>query len=251
MAINLVSVLIRHERRLRLLFDNTLAAGAFGVGGGVPAFYAVTSQDNLGSTPSVVAAYVLPSNPNSVELALSADIVGGALYLVSAVGTPCTDTSVAGAGATTLIRTGAPQTRTNQDSPADDYASLLYGTDLLHNGTDYVETVDGDLATVTGLSNVQAAVRRRLLGNGLPHDPTYGPYTRQYVDGVQGALPVLRLALIKQATADDRVLSADATLVVASANSASNDPTQAWFDVSVKLLGAETIQSLSIAVPAY
>lgn len=241
MPINLLSVAFKHERRLRLVFDNGLAAGAFGL---APTFYTVTSSDNLGPSPAVTAALVIAGNANAVELALSADLAQGGLYQVSAIGVPAVDSSTTTAAATTAARFPIQQARLNQEVSSDDYASLIYGVDLAHNGTDYVETADGDLATVSGLSNASVAIRRRLAAAGLPWDPTYGPNLRRFVDGTQGALPLARGDIVRQCVADDRVQQAVATL-----NLVPTEPQNGYFDVNVTLIGGEVIQPIPVSVP--
>lgn len=237
MAINLLSVVARHERRLRLVFDNAPAAAAFTS----TTFYTVTSTDNRGVSPTISGALAIASNPNAVDLALGADLVSGAQYLIAVTAMPAIDTSTC--TGSTPLRFGDAPTRTNQEIPVDDGDSLLYGTDLVFDATDFVETVDGDLDVISGLGNAQQAVRNRLFGEGLPWDPSWGAYPRQYVDGTPGSAPNLKGALIRQAYADDRVSAATAEL-----SFDPNDPAVVYFDVLVTLIGGETLAPVSLKV---
>jgi hypothetical protein len=236
MAINLLNTVPRHERRLRLLFDNTPAAGAFTS----TAWYTVTSQDNLGTSPPVNGAIAIIGSPNAVDLALGADLVGGGLYLVAVAGMPCIDSTTC--TGSMLFRFGHDLRKQNQEVPSDDYASLLYGVDLVWSQVDFVETTDGDLAVISGLANAQQAIRNRAFGAGLLWDRTWGAYARQYVDGTPGSMPNLKGDLVGQALADDRVKQADAQL--------SFDPNNpyAYFDLNATLIGGETIAPISIQV---
>ena len=257
MSISLVSTIVKHERRVRLVFDNILAAGAFGTSAATLALYSLVNQDGLGPATNITAAFVVASSPAAVELSFGADLAQGALYQIGLASVPCTDASTC--STTSQFRFGAQlQTRANQDVPLDDYASLLYGVDILHNGLDFVETTQGDLATVSGLSCVQLGLRRRCLFAGLTWDPTFGANPRQYVDGVQGAIAGLGPQLERQVLSDDRVKAAAATLYVSntpvtpSMTSAylPNDPSIAYYDVAATLIGAETLAPILVGLQA-
>jgi hypothetical protein len=202
---SLSGVVVRHERRIRLRFDGELAATAFQS----TTFYAVDSQDGRGVSPAVAGVLVVSSDLHQAELALGSDLVAGALYAVTVTGAPAADGTLA--SGMSLFRVGEP-TIDPAALPEDDLAQLLFGTDLVFGGADYVEAPNGDLATISGLPNLEAAQERRLTSDGLPWDPAYGAKPRRYVDGAQGALPWLRGALVKEALQDDRIAQADATL---------------------------------------
>jgi hypothetical protein len=231
MAIELTSIVPKHERRLRLVFSNTLGAGAFGTGP-APAFYVVENQDGLGPSPDISAAIIVAGAVSNVELALSADLAEGALYRVTAIGVPALDASTSTSASDQMFRFGTPTTQKNVEPKASDYELLLYGRDLVHNGSDYLEGVDGDLATTEGRANAQGAVTRRLLGGPLAWAPDYSPRARQYVDAPLPTIGTLRTRLERQALRDDRVRSVSAQLVLDGDN-----PTDSFFQVTPILRG--------------
>jgi hypothetical protein len=98
-------------------------------------------------------------------------------------------------------------------------------------------TAAGDLATVGGADNVEAALTRRFVSDGLPWDDTYGAKPRRYIDGDSGAIAPLRGTLVRQARLDDRVKTARAAL----------SPEGDEFDVSVQLIGDD--QPLNVPAP--
>ena len=152
----LIGVVVRHERRLRVRLDAELAPAAFLA----TTFYSVTNRDGRAVSPPVVGALVVSSDLHQVELALGADLVDGALYEVTVSGAPNADGSTT-TGAT-LVRPGqAPPQPT--ESTDDDIARVLYGVDLVHDGDDYLEGADGDLDTIAGEANLEAALQRRLV----------------------------------------------------------------------------------------
>ncbi len=217
MSITLLTVIPRHERRLRLLFTNTLASGAFTT----PSLYTIANQDSAGISPDVAGLLVVSGSTNAVEIALDNDLVGGAQYLVSAVGVPAIDSSV-----------------------NDDLQSLLYGIDLVWTGSDYAEDASGDLSTISGLSNATQAISRRLQSDGLPWDDSFGAKPREFVDGAPGEMVSLRGALTRQTLLDDRVKS-----VVVSIEQDPEDPADTVFDIDVTMIGAEGRTQLQIQVP--
>lgn len=211
MTIALVTVLVRHERRIRLIFTNSLAAGAFTS----LAWYAITS-DGTAANPSVVAAYAVSNSPDTVELHLGADLVQGVLYTASAVGVPATDLSSTPNPSETKFRV-AVERGGNDLKAAVKVSPLerrLYGVDLIHDGADWVEGPDGDLAIVEGKPVVKADIRRGIESNGLPWAPTYGMRARGFVDApspMLAQLPGIAAAYVQQ---DDRVESATADVVL-------------------------------------
>ena len=240
MAISLGNVAPRHERRIRVTFTNSLAAAAFTT----LSLYAVTNLDSLGISPNVIAAFVVPNSPHVVELAFDASLVQGALYQLAAVGVPAVDTTVTPGGSIEPFRLGAQVLANNLEVSAAGIDALVYGVDLVHNGADYVEGADGDLDTISGRANVQAALLRSATSGGLPWDADYGAKIRQYVDGAPGAALGARGALIRAALADPRVKDVDVQLGVETNNA------QATFIENVTLIGSPAATPLKILVPA-
>ncbi len=231
MSVALLSAVARHERRVRLVFDTPLAPAAFTSLG----LYAVAGDN--GSQVAVAGLVGIVGMPNQVDLALGADLQVGVVYRVAAVGVPAQGGSVTPAGTSAPVRLAAPPAvPVDAEITPDDITNALYGIDLVWSGEDYVETAAGDLATVGGPDNVQAALTRRFASDGLPWDDSYGAKPRRYIDGSPGALPALRGTLVRQARLDDRVKTASAAL--------SADSTE--FDVSVKLIGDD----VPLSVPA-
>jgi len=227
----LLSAVARHERRVRLVFDSALAPAAFTS----LALYGVAGDD--GSHVAVAGLVGIVGMPNQLDLALGADLQVGVVYSVAAVAVPAQDGSVTPPGAKAPVRlAGPPPVPVDAEVTPDDITDALYGVDLVWSGEDYSETAAGDLATVGGPDNVQAALTRRFASDGLPWDDSYGAKPRRYIDGSPGALPGLRGTLVRQARLDDRVKAASASL---SADSSE-------FDVSVKLIGDD----VPLSVPA-
>lgn len=214
MTIALITAIVKHERRLRLIFTNTLASGAFTS----LAWYTITSADGSTGDPPVVAAYAITNSPNEVELHLGADIVQGALYAASAVGVPASDASATPDPSTAAFRVATE--RTDADIGATQQVSglerRLYGVDLVHDGLDFVEQADGDLATTAGRQVVKADLRRALESNGLPWDPSYGLHAREHVDAPSPTLARIPALAVEQLRRDDRVESVTAEVVIES-----------------------------------
>lgn len=226
MTIALLGIVPRHERRVRLLFSGTLAAGAFTS----TTYYSVACTNSLGGNPSVSAAIQIAGNGSSVDLALARDLAQSGTYLV-------TCTAVPGADASTFTGTqsfyfGQSQLRPNSEPARSDVSDLVYGVDLIWDGRDFVESADGDLAVISGLENAQAAIQRRLRGSGLPWSPGYGPRLDSFVDGPAVGQGTARGAIVNQLLLDDRVTSAKATV-----RTDETDPAKVYFDITVKLLG--------------
>jgi len=227
MAVSFANIVPKHERRFRVLFSDALGAGAF-----LPGPYTVTSQDSLGVSPNVLAAYPIAQDPNVVELVLDADLAAGGLYLLTMTGVP--GTSGPAFTGTQEFRVGVPQVTSipNTESKTDDIMSLLYGEDLVWSGSDYLETADGDLDTISGIPNAEGAIMRRVSGDPLPWDDDYSARAGQYVDGPPGTMPTLRAALIEQTREDDRVAGATCSLTV------DNEDADATFELTVDFVGA-------------
>jgi hypothetical protein len=219
----LVAAIARHERRVRLLFDEALPPASLGN----LALYRITAEDALGIAMPIVGLAVIAGQPHAIELALGADLVEGVLYAVHT------------AGAKLPIRLGAKVAQVDTERDGEDVAESLFGVDCGWANGDYAETPGGDLATVGGEDNVVGALERRLQSDGLLWDDDYGSKPRQYIDGAMAAAGALKGALVRQARADDRVRRANATLRTADAD--------AFFDVAVELLGGRG--PLRIAVP--
>jgi hypothetical protein len=241
MAISLGTLVVRHERRVQLVFTAPLAAAAFTT----LSLYTVTNTDALAPDPPVVAAFIVPSNPNAVELALGLDLNQGAAYLLSAVGVPAIDTSVTPAGSSLALAMANSVAVPQAEVVADDTQALLFGVDIVHDGADYVEDVTGDLATITGPGNAAQAVRKRIMSDGVAWNPDYGGKPRQYVDGAPGELPTLRGDLLRQIYKDDRVKSATASAIVED----PTDPAASLISFDVRFIGVNGTVPINVSVP--
>lgn len=241
MTIALVSIVIQHERRIRLAFSEALAAGAYTTLG----LYGCTSADGSEPNPGVEGLLMVANSPNVVELALGGDLQGGARYLVTAVGVPGVDSTVTPGGTRDVIRFGQQPDQPNVEVPADDLGALLYGSDLVHDGTDFLETPDGDLAEMSGEQNAISAVRRRLTGGPLPWDPNYSPRLRDFVDAPNASAAAARGAIIRQAYLDDRVKKADVSVSIDDTT-----PDRVFYDAEVTLIGGGDPIPVDLTVPA-
>ncbi len=238
MTIALLSVHIKHKRRISLKFSSPLAAGAFTS----TYFYSVETQNSVGISPNVVASIAVSGNTTSLELALGDDLVPGGRYLVSAIGVPAVDTSTTSSTSKQIAFFGAVQIQPNVEQAASDPGLLLYGRDLLWTGTDFGETPAGDLATVSGTPNVRGALMRRMMSDGLPWDDAYGAKSRSYVNGTSPGVSTLSGALLEQCSEDDRVKEAKVDLETDTAG-------RPVFVVTPKFLGDETPQTITVSVP--
>lgn len=236
MAIELTSIDPRHERRVRLVFSNTLAAGAFAA----TSFYAIENEDGRGPSPTVVQALVVPGAGSNVELALGSDLAAGALFTLTAVGVPAVDASVSTVASTQKFRFGTKVVPASAEPKTTDTELLLYGRDAVW-ADDYVETAEGDLDSVSGVANVQSAQQRRLLGAPLPWDASYGANAYESVDLPTTAVGTLYSRLQSQAIVDDRVRGASVVLV-------SDDPEDVHFNVTTKLEGGQIPGAITVAV---
>lgn len=205
MSILLQAVDIRHERRVRLVFTNTLAAGAFGAP--APAAYSIVNVDGKGPDPNVKAALIVSGSANVVELALEHELVKGALYTISAVGVPAVDLTTTPGGSTLQVRWGVTAKAENIEPLARERDDLLYFIDLLWTGDDFQETPLGDLDRVSGRANVTKALQRGAEACGLPWDPTWGGFLREYVDSPSTIGGTLKGSITAQMLRDPRVKS--------------------------------------------
>jgi hypothetical protein len=239
MSIDLLTVEVRHERRIRLLFTNAVGSG--GLGTPAPSFYTVASQDGAGADPLVKAAMAVSGNPNAVELVLSLDLVRDGLYLVSAVGVPDTGAGVTGATSTQQIRWGQDYSQSDAEPLLADRARFLYGVDLIFNGEDYSEDTNGDLARVAGTANVTKALYHGIETTGLPWNAGWGAGAREFVDSPSVAATALRHSLHAQVLRDPRVRSIKTDLQIADA--------ETTVFLTPTLITGETIEPVSLVVP--
>jgi len=203
MPVAFQNAVIRSPRRLRLLFSNTLAAGAFST-----SFYSLESLDGFGADPPVNAALVVPDASDQVELSLQYELAPGGLYrLTVAAGVPAADLSVALA-AELEFKMHVPRLGPSSGVSLDAMVRRVYQVDLVHDGRDFVEDADGDLATITGPQNAKKALTKRGPANGRPWNAEFGAYAREFVDAAPGTLPNLVGRLTQELRRDDRVVSA-------------------------------------------
>lgn len=238
MAISLSSVLIKHKRRIRLVFSNDLAAAAYTT----LSYYAITSLDAVGVSPTVIGAVAVSGSGHELELALGSDLAPGGKYNISAIGVPATDTSVTDNTSQKVTVFGQIQSPINSESDAVNTLALIYGRDLVWNGLDFAETPNGDLATISGSDNFISALSRRLLANGLPWDPSYGPNARAFVNGTAPHVKTLRGELLSQCGRDDRVKRATVTLEEDSLG-------RPVFVVNVTGRGGESAREINVTIP--
>lgn len=237
MTIALNVVVVRHERRLRLLFSEAVAAGAFTS----VAWYTVTAPDGDSPAPLAVAAYSVTGSPAAVDIHLDGNLTQGGLYAVAAVGVP----ALAGGGGSTpspsLLKFRVGEERGQNDlgtaRAASGLESRLYGTDLVWTD-DLQEAPDGDLADVSGVRVAKADLLRRVQSNGLPWRPTFGLHARQFVDAPNAMLSQIPVRAIEEATKDDRVESAEAEVVL------TDDATQPIVRVLPKLIGDQLVSGI-------
>lgn len=237
MTIALLAIEIRHERRVRCVFSQAVAAGAY-----VAGLYTVTSLDAVGVSPGVSAALMLTTSPNVVELVLDQDLVKGGLYSLSAVDVPAGDATVTSAAAVEQFRFGITLDKTNIDPVKLNRDRILYGVDLLWNGVDYQETATGDLDTVGGTANVNKALRRRVDSNGLKWDRSHGVGAREFVDTPSVGSGTLRGKMNAQFLLDPRVKEVTVTVDF-------NDSDEVYLHAQPKLVSGEAIQPVSLVVP--
>lgn len=178
MPISFAAVQSRGRRRIRLFFDNSLAAAAFTS----LSFYTVTCDDGAGPSPNVLAAMLVANSPNVVELVLGYDLVDGGLYTVTANGVPASDGSTTATPSTAPFRLGEVRARPAERTEPNDALLALLGVDLAFDG-DFLEDASGDLASVSGVRAVLQQGQSAVESNGLPWDLSYGAKLRKYVDG--------------------------------------------------------------------
>ncbi|MGH7298138.1 MAG: hypothetical protein ACRELB_24575, partial [Polyangiaceae bacterium] len=111
----LLTAVARHERRVRLVFDEGLAPAAFTALG----LYSLAGSD--GSSVPVAGLVGLVGMPNEVDLALAADLEVGIVYAVTASGVPAGDGTTTPAGTSAPIRlAAAPATPVDAEVTPED-----------------------------------------------------------------------------------------------------------------------------------
>jgi hypothetical protein len=244
MAITYSNLIVRNERRIRLVFSEPLAAGAFGPGASVFALYTVVCTNGSGANPGISAAIVVPGGASNVELALNTDLVAGGIYAVTTVSVPGIDATISPSAVDTFTFGALPAATINVEQPQDDLGALIYGVDLVWTGSDFLETPAGDLATVSGVPNVQGAQKRRLTDqDGIPWDRTWGAQAAQYVEGPAPSGLDLLSVLRRQAVADDRVASATVQWLPDPSSPGDN-----YFPIQITLRGASPGDGFGINV---
>jgi len=236
-----LDVLVISPTRLRLLFNAAPTVDAFGnnpttgqgyklFGPGVPPS---TWARGALAVPGSYAVEVVFANPLPVGVPLT--IQNDGVYLDNGAGG-----SQLAAPASLTFRVSPSPTVTNAEVLTNNAELALYGRDLVWTGADYEETATGDLARVSGVANVEAALLRRLTGAPLPWAPNYSPRARDFVDGADSG--PLRGRILRQALRDNRVRRVNCVVRLTS------DGTAAFFDVGFTLRGGEAPPSLSVAI---
>lgn len=246
MTISLNAVEVKHERRIRLLFSSALDSGAFGAppptfSGGVIPLYVLTCEDSFGFDPGISAAMIVTGNPSVVELALSADLVKGSLYSISAVSVPGVDLSVTPEGSVLSFRYGLNAELRDVEPIQLNRDALLYGVDLLWNGEDYQETASGDLDRIGGTANVTKALYRGMESHGLTWDQSYGARVRDFVDSPSTTTGTLKGRLMAQILKDPRVKGIKVDI--------TTDDEDTYLNFTPTLVSGEILKPVSMVVP--
>jgi hypothetical protein len=233
MTLALQNLIVRSRRRIRAVFTDAVASGAF-----VTGFYSVTSLDGFGASPTINGVLVVPDSPQVVELSLAIDLADGAGYRLDvAAGVPALAGGTAGAGSYAFSApTAAPAA--SPEILSDELLDAIYGNDIAFANDDFVETLEGDLATRGGIQNTTEALLDRALSDGLPWDDSYGAKPREFVDGSDSELSTLRSRTLGQFLQDDRVVSATAV-------SAFEQTGDATIDIAAVLVG----QAVPVTIP--
>lgn len=239
MAIVLLSVVPRHERRFRLTFSNSLAAGAFGAP--APSYYTLTNEDGKAAAPSIAAAMMVPGTPAVVELSLNGDLVQGALYKIAAVGVPAVDASVTPAGSEQPFRYATKSDSSSVEPVVRDRERLLYGVDLVWTGMDYQEAANGDLERIGGRPNVTKALWRSVQTSGLPWDESWGLDVREWVDSPSSASTPLRGRAVTQIMRDPRVQTVKVELEI--------DGAKTYLHLTPTLASGEATEPVTVTIP--
>jgi hypothetical protein len=229
MAIALARVFPRTPTRIRCFFTDTVTAapsGAFTVGSLGPVDFI---------DPPVVEALIVQGS--QVELTVSHELAAGGNYELHLTGGQVHGGTPTAPGATIAFTVSSPPLAPSGQLSIALLTSNLFGEDISWNGTDWVETQDGDLAITTGPENARQAIIRREFSEGLLWDPSYGLKPNEFVDGPAGELPTLAARAETQALSDDRMKTASAKLLGAS----PTDPEDQVISVDLTLVDGSTV----------
>lgn len=238
MTIAFLSVIVKHERRVRLVFSKTLDSGAFAS----TSFYEILSSDDLGVDPGISAAIPITTDPKVVELALSDDLVIGGLYTITANAVPGADASVTPTPSQLSFRYGSVAVLRDVEPINLNREDLVYGVDLLWNGVDYQETASGDLDRIGGTANVTKALYRGLEAQGLTWDQNYGARLRDFVDSPSPSSGTMRGNVQTQVLSDPRVKTAKVAV--------TTDDSETFLVITPTLVTGATLEPVSQVVPS-
>lgn len=245
-AIN--TLMFNGSRRIRCFCTQSLGAGAFSS----ISYYTVTNLDGLGASPTVKAVFSIANTPGAFELAISFDLVAGALYELSVVSLPFADTSTF----TGSIEAEVPVAANTPDPQAEpstgDFSLYYYGRDILLSDTgDFALSPTGDLATIYGRVNWEDAILRRVISDGIPWDASYGALPSTFVNApTQYQLP-LSAKLVQQARADNRTLNAQVALIPNPGATPSNPSgLTGQFAFQLTVQGRDGLTPATVTVPA-
>lgn len=233
MSISLMSVVIRHERRVRLAFDAAVGSGAY-----VASLYDCVSDGQDAGDPGVVKVFAVANSPNFVELQLGADMQPGKRYRFFANGVPAAGSGVtptpSSVNAQFMISSAVLQDIAPNANPVgvllSDIEEVLFGKDLRHDGVDFAEDANGDILVVSGLEVLDTDNSTAIESDGLAWDPNYGAKLRQRVDAPSATVYGLRGIVIAALRKDDR--NAD---VAVSVN--ASDPARPYLETTVTPIG--------------
>lgn len=237
MANTLAKVVLMSSTRIRLIFNEALAAGAF-----VAALYSISDVSLNSGGPTVKAALAIASANSQVELVLGSPFASGHGYAVNCAAVPGIDsTTFTGSLPFAFSVPNSPQQNVEpQKNTSDDWA---FGRDLVHTGPggDYLEDASWDLVPVGGLPNVQGAIARRVVSYGLPWDQTYGPRLDDDVDGPNATSAPATGRIRANILSDDRVQGCTVTFNLDGQNGA-------YFQIMPVLLTDQVIKPFNIAL---
>lgn len=204
MPLSLMGVEPKHERRLRVTFNQPLAVGSF-----VASKYTITN-DGTATSPTVSSAIVVASDSSTVELALSNELVRGVIYTLTVTGAVAQDASTF--TGSNPFQYGTKVVKNTLEPALRNRERIILQVDLVWNGIDYQEAPNGDLARVEGRENVTKNLWRSVETAGLPWDPGWGVNAREWVDSPSPAGSTLRGAMARQVGRDPRVKTVTSTV---------------------------------------